>query len=344
MIRSGVLLLVVIPVALILIITRASSLNMTNRSIAVSTTAPGATATHDFRFDVPTVNNVGSLVFEYCTNSPLQMIPCVAPLGLNVTGASLTSQTTNTGFSFDSVNSTTNRIVITRTAANTVIGSSTYTFTNVTNQTTSNQTVFVRISSHAASDGTGAFIDEGTVAYASTITGFSVGLFVPPYLTFCVGQTVAVDCSSTSGALVSFGEFRTSSAVYSTTQMAAATNDFDGYNIFISGQTLTSGNNVIAALSSLSPSTPGVAQFGFNLTANSSPSVGSGPSGPGNGTPTPNYNTANQFRFVAGEVIAGATTPSDNTRYTVSYIVNVPTSQPPGIYATTLTYMAVATF
>jgi hypothetical protein len=121
------------------------------------------------------------------------------------------------------------------------------------------------------------------------------------------------------------------------------TNAGFGYAVSVNGNTMTSGNNFIPGVGTLSTSQIGQSQFGINLRANSTPSVGADPSG-GSGIPTANYNSPNRFTFNSGEVIASSTFVSDNEKYTVSYIVNINTAQPIGIYNTTLTYLCTATF
>jgi hypothetical protein len=321
-----------------------SSLKMTNRSVVISTAVPDAAVDNFFSFDIPSTTVIGSIVFEYCDNSPLHLLICNAPPGFNALGASVASQTLNTGFTEDIPNSTANRLVLSRAATAGVIGPSSYSIEGLINPSAINSTVFIRISSHASVDGTGANIDIGSLAYSTAQSNFNVGAFVPPYLTFCTGQFVSADCSTATGALASFGELSELNTSAVTTQMAAATNDFDGYNIFLSGQTLTSGNNVIDPLSIQTGSSAGVAQFGLNLRQNTSPSVGAEISGIGTATPAASYNTQNQYRFSNGDLLASSSTSTDFNRYTLSYVANVIDSQAPGVYATTLTYMAVASF
>ncbi len=107
-----------------------------------------------------------------------------------------------------------------------------------------------------------------------------------------------------------------------------------GYVVSTTGNTLTSGNNVIAGMSTQGPSQAGQSQFGINLRDNNSPDVGADPSG-GSGNPTANYNVVNRFKFGNNDVIASHSFVSDNEKYTVSYIVNIDSAQPIGIYNTT---------
>jgi hypothetical protein len=82
----------------------------------------------------------------------------------------------------------------------------------------------------------------------------------------------------------------------------------------------------------------------MNLKSNSAPAGGTEPFGPGLATPMPNYSTPNSFRFVDGETLIRVEEPDDVRQYTASYIVNVPRTQAPGVYVTTLTYICLATF
>jgi hypothetical protein len=107
---------------------------------------------------------------------------------------------------------------------------------------------------------------------------------------------------------------------------------------------MTSGNNVIPAVNPTGTSKVGVSQFGLNLRANSNPAIGADPQGVGTGVPVAGYNTPNQFKFVNGGNIASSNLTTEFNKMTASYIVNISSAQPPGIYATTITYLAVGDF
>src|SRR6059058_246821 len=81
-----------------------------NRSIFIASSAGGANTSHVFSFNFPVVvTGVASIAFEYC-DDPIDEIACVAPPGLDVSGAVLSAQSGETGFSINSASS--NRIVI----------------------------------------------------------------------------------------------------------------------------------------------------------------------------------------------------------------------------------------
>lgn len=321
----------------------AAAAQFTNRSVSVSTTIPSATADHSFKFNFISTSNVGSIAFLYCDNTPLQDTVCNAPPGLDVTAAVLSGQTGNTSFGIDAVNTTANRLLLTRAAAPVAAVTSTYSFSNITNPSTANRTEFVRITTYASTDGSGAYTDNGSVAYA-TMNPFSVSTFVPPFIDLCAGITVASDCSSTSGDHINLGSLSSKQAKTATSQFAAATNSLTGYGVYILGTTMTSGNNFIPALSSPTASNPGKSQFGINLTVNSSPAVGQGPSGTGTALPVVKYNQANRFAYADGDMVASANKPTEYNRMTVSYMTNISTGQPGGVYSTTVSYLATGTY
>ena len=149
--------------------------------------------------------------------------------------------------------------------------------------------------------------------------------------------------------------------------MAASTNAGQGYIITVNGSTLQSGSNNIAAMSSTAVPVPGISQFGLNLKANDttylaaatgaevaplpSESVIGGVTY--RGQAATGYDVVNEFRFNSGESVANSyngytpgvnTAATDGQIYTVTYIANVPGSQPAGDYSTTLTYICTPTF
>jgi hypothetical protein len=313
------------------------------RSVTLSTGTPSAVATHSFILAPPTTNNIGSLVFEYCANTPVVYASCTPPVGIDASSTSLVSQTGNVGFSIDTADSTNSKIVLSRPSAPGIITPSTYIFDNITNPSTPGETVYVRLTSYASNDGSGPFIDKGAVAFAVQ-TNFTVSTFVPPFLKFCVGITVAPDCSSMTGDSIDLGTLLPSRASAGQSQFATGTNDPTGYIVYALGNTMTSGNNTIQSLASPSPSFPGTAQFGINLRGNLIPAVGQDPVGLGSASPTANYNIPNRYTFNSGDSIAASILGSDYNRMTVSYMVNVPANQLPGVYATTFTYLATVQF
>jgi hypothetical protein len=314
------------------------ALIVNNRSLSLASVTASAVTRHTIGFNFQTTNSVGSLKFEYCT-SPLEALSCVAPAGLNSSTATLTAQSGETGFSIFSQN--TNTLVLGRVAAVTGTQANSYTLNNVTNPS-SIGSFYLRITSFASSNGTGPTLDFGGTVGVIT-KGVAITSEVPPVLEFCVGSSIPALCDSASGSFLNLGNFSTGSTSPGTTQFMVGTNANFGYVVRVQGNTMTSGNNTIPAISSPTGSQIGQSQFGINLRANTVPAVGADPSG-GSGTPSTNYNSPNIFKFADSDIIASNASVSDIEKYTISYIVNVKSDQPLGIYNTTLTYVATATF
>lgn len=312
----------------------------------MSNSGTGATATHLIGFTyTDTSDPVGSVVFQFCSNSPLIEDPCTAPTGLDLSNVtSIAAQSGEVGFSLLSNSGDTLIIDRNPTVPNPLTATSTYKFDNVINPTSLGE-FYLRIQTFSNQLGTGTPIEEGGVALATTPAVFTVNSIVPPYLTFCGGNTISnLDCSSASGSEINFGDFSPSTTSSNSSQFIVATNARSGYNVTIDGDTLTSGNNIIPSSTAPTSSKKGSSQFGINLVANSTPQVGSDPIGPGVGIVTPNYSNTNNYLFNTGDEIADSPVASSYTKYTVSYIVNVSSSQPVGVYATTVTYICLANF
>lgn len=143
---------------------------------------------------------------------------------------------------------------------------------------------------------------------------------------------------------MSLGTLTTSTTGSGTSQIGISTNASSGYSITVNGTTLTSGANNIDALATQTASAQGSEQFGINLRDNATPNVGADASGSGTATPTANYNTADQYRFVTGDLVASKASPDAHRLFTVSYIANVAGDTAAGSYTSTLTYIATANF
>jgi len=325
-------------------------------------TMPGGVVNHLFTFTLPSNTNVGSIEFKYCTLAAGVPNPdtCVIPTGLVTTSATLGNEAGATGFTM--VNTTNGAPYLSRTSASAGGGVS-YQLNGITNPTTANETFYVRISTFAATDATGTKTDTGTVA-ASTATQIILSGIMPESLVFCAGSTIGVnvqlvpDCSTAGTGAINFDKlFSPTDTAGATSQMAASTNAGSGYSITVNGPTLTSGVNTITAMETTAAGVHGVSQFGLNLKANTTtsttPAIGTEISQPSNGTnyrgqATTSYNTVDQFKFASGDSVAksdnGGAGGTDAQIFTVSYIVNVPGSQPAGTYTTTLTYICTPTF
>lgn len=319
------------------------SFSLGERRVTLSNSAAGATATYNLELVLSSTDTTGSIRIEFCDNDPLPTRPCTAPPGFDASNAVLASQSGETGFSINS-SSTANRIVLSRTPS--LANADTrlrYVFNNIVNPSNSGS-LYVRLLTYPTSDASGPSIDYGGIALV-ILNPLSVTAEVPPFLIFCAATTIPnLLCEEAEGNYIDFGELSSTQPRTGTSQLLTATNSGSGYTITLAGNTMVSGANPITAVIAPDVSRPGTAQFGLNLRSNSAPTVGAEPSGPGVAPVTPDYAQQNRFRFVAGDTVVGTTVPDNFRKHTVSYLVNVPSNQPAGVYASTVTYVCLANF
>lgn len=319
---------------------------ITSRTLTLSSSsaaAASATTTYTFTFTVPQSTVLQSFNVRICTTASGT---CTTPTGFS--NASVTiSQPTNLGDASGwTVDNGTSGILALNKSGNTAAptGSQTVVFNNVQNPTTTNQTFFGRMTTYSDAAYTTP-VDTGVVA-ASTSQDITLTGTVDETLVFQTGTSGT--CGSLTGGAVPFGTFSSASTSSGTSLMCASTNGSSGYAITINGSTLTctscSGSPTISALTTQTASSVDTSQFGVNLRDNATPNVGADPSGTGSGTYTANYGTTDQYRFVTGDSVATSASATNSNLFTVSYIVNIPGSQPAGIYTATMTYIATATF
>lgn len=352
----------------------ANAAQITTRSLTLQAgatdggSAPGGEVNHFFAFTLPGGSPVQSIQFEYCTtasDTPLSPT-CITPTGLSTAGITLGAENGVTGFT---MNNTTNGAPYIYRTNGTNLGTNvavSYRLDGVTNPTTEDYTFFVRISTFATNDATGAETDTGTVT-ASTATPIELSGTMPESLVFCTGGTVGLtssvpDCSTASVGTIGFDQlFSPTDTATATSQMAASTNAGFGYIITVNGTTLTSGSNTITANATPLTIVKGSGQFGLNLVENVTTTdnqaipaplgldVAPAPDGTNlKGEAVGDYAIPDSFKFVTGNTVASSTNGgaggTDAQIFTVSYIVNVPGNQPAGTYTTTLTYICTPTF
>jgi len=160
----------------------------------------------------------------------------------------------------------------------------------------------------------------------------------------------------------------TSLGYLSTSSVATATGTFSvrdylsqGYIVETASPPPASLTHTITALSTASLSVPGTEQFGMNLVANTSPSIGATPvQNPSSsfsfgtvtaGAPGPNgssvatgYSTPNYFKYHSGDVIAASNQSSGETDYTISYITNISNTTAAGAYTFNQVLIALPTY
>jgi len=315
-----------------------------NRSLLLSDSVATRTGvTYTFGFDTTLALTIGSVEFEICSNDPFPGTSCTVPPGFDISGGLLASQTGTSDFAVDVPSTNAHKLVLSRIAS--AVSPTTFSFeiTGVTNPDDVG-TEYMRLRIFNAPSTGGSLVDAAGLAFS--INGdLNLATEVPPHLDFCVGVEIAsADCSVILGDSVEMGTLTTGATAAVTSEFMVGTNAQNGYIVTVNGFPLTSGNNVITSITTPASSAPGTNQFGINLKQNTVPVIGSEPVGAGSGTITSNYNVPNKFRFVSGETIVSHPTADDFTKFTVSYITNIDSSQDPGIYATTMTYVATGNF
>jgi hypothetical protein len=160
-----------------------------------------------------------------------------------------------------------------------------------------------------------------------------------PYLQFIVnGTNTNIGVLSTGSATTTTGTFSVKSYLSS------------GYSVVTVSNPPQYNSYTMHALSTPTASSPGTEQFGMNLVANTSPTTfGANPSqNPssafGFGVAAAGYNTANVYKYVAGNTIADSASSSGETDYTISYLFNISNLTPGGAYSFNDVLVATATF
>lgn len=309
----------------------ASAAIITGRVLTLGNSLGGASTSYTFTFTVPTTGTIiKSVAAGICTTAEGT---CTMPSGF-VNSSSTISQPTNLGDASDWTVSTATAgsLRLYKTANGTTpSGQQTLVFNTVTNPTSNIDNFFARITTYSDDSWT-TVIDTGTVS-ASIADQDTLTADISEVLTFSLNTTTV-----NLGPLTAYGTGT------GTSTLTASTNATNGFSATVSGNTLESGVNSIAALASQTASTTATPQFGINLKSNGTPVVGAERTGTGSATATNNYDDANLFMFVSGDSIAASSGPTNSNTFTVSYIANVASTTPLGSYSTILTYIVTGNF
>jgi hypothetical protein len=327
----------------------ANAAQLTERKLTLSSSSPAssnAATTYTFDFITATTATFQSFSAQLCTTASGA---CSAPTGFDEASSTLTSDNLSGTWSVSTATNNELRASATGAASTPASTASQIVFGNVQNPTTTNTTFFARMTLYSAANWTSA-VDTGVVA-ASTATVINLSATVDESLTFCAAASGigTTNCSGATGSDVTMltaasGNVSASASAYGTSMLGVGTNGTTGYAVTINGSTLTYGTDTISALASQTASSAGTEQFGLNLKDNATPDVGAEPGGSGSATPTANYGTADQYRFVTGDSIASYTGPDVFKQFTVSYMANITTATEAGTYQSAMTYIATATF
>lgn len=319
-----------------------AAMRFQERSLYINSARPGDVTTYTVSFRYMSPAAVGSVDMLVCED-PIPYHPCVKPAGFDASDAVLSQQSGETGFSIQA--KTANHIVLSRTPSIITNAKSSYTFENIKNPTGTTQAFSIRLRSHATTNATGPQIDFGSVRSQVT-NSIMIETQVPPMLIFCAAQAVAEDCTGTNDTYYEdMGQLSAQTTLAAQSQMAVGTNASGGFAITANGPPPSAGTSVIDAPEVPTGSIPGINQFGINLVANSTPQVGGDPEGTwANAITTPDYGMPNKYKYVPGDVVAYSPNVSLMKKFTVSYILNSSEDLQPGVYSTTITYIASGRF
>ncbi len=332
-----------------------------SRSISMSDTANAANnAAYQVNFSTVTGGQViGSVVIKFCGNSPIIGDSCSAPTGFNTNYATLSLNTVTgniTGLSIDTTNSTSNKIILTRTAAAVANGAVSLTLGNgtsngITNPANDNTSFYARILTYVNTTGNDGgnesanSTDAGGVAL-STASQLNVTAKVQETLTFCV--YTGADCT-TGGTAIALGDGNGVLASTSTTYTGnayydLASNAFGGVSVKMKGNTLKSGAFTITpngASCTADVATTSVEQFGLRLSSLGAAQTATAPydcTTAHHGFDLTNTNT------VYGQEIGKTTGASDVSSTQLEFAAKSAGTTEAGVYTTTLTLIATATY
>lgn len=160
----------------------------------------------------------------------------------------------------------------------------------------------------------------------------------PQTLTFSLSDnTIGFGTLSPTGARYATGDLNGRTSEVEAHTLTVSTNAPDGYDLFVTGSTLSYDGYTIAALGgSNTPSIPGNEQFGLRLQASG-----------GNGAVVPPYESSG-FALDTGafpDLIAQDRDGDDvPTTYSVRYLANVAIGTEAGTYSASLNYLIVGKF
>lgn len=331
----GVLIFVVVPSV-------SAAKRLQERSLYMNSAEAGDSTFYRLGFRYMSPDPVGSIELLFCID-PVPYHPCDMPPGLDVSASSLGDQIGETGFSI--LEQSTNRLLLTRPSLGPIDPSSSYVLNNVINPTDTSEAFAIRVKTFSTTDGTGPQVDFGSLRGQIT-DSIVIQTQVPPILVFCLAEEVNYYCIGTNGVhMRDLGELSSESTLTAQSQMAVGTNASGGFAIVTHGTPLSAGTNVIPGLAEPTLSQVGTNQFGINLVENTIPAVGLNPEGEwANAVPASDYSQPDLYKFVPGDIVAYSPNVSLMKKFTVSYIVNTSPDLLPGVYSTTVNYIATGQF
>jgi hypothetical protein len=326
---------------------------VTARSIQLSTSA--ASTVSQYKITITPVTTSQELVVDFCSDTPFPGATCAfAASSVPTVG----SPTSSVGTAAAITNGTPTHAF--KVTGLTMTGGSPFTVTitaGITNPTTANATFYARVLTYATGNATGyapasstggatttgTFVDSGGIAL-STASTIAITAQVMESLSFCVYLG-----SGSCGTAPTFFLGHSTNNILDTTAVDTKTVKFDlstnavsGCIIRLTGDTLTSGSNTIAAAGS-SPATitAGTAAFGLYVSAAGGLTLAANYNG-GSGSQY-GLNTTNTTSTFGDQVANSASTVNSATS-TITYGATASTTTPAGIYTANHQLIATGTF
>lgn len=341
---------------------------VSGRSIKMSSTAVSATnVAYQVNFTTVTNNQtVGSVVIEFCDNSPIIGDSCTTGVGFlnsNFSTLSVNNLTGNiTNLAVETTVSTANRVVLYRTGGAGTVANGAVSFTlgngtsNGFTNPSANATFYARIMTFTNLTGTppGAPPDENNATDAggialSTASQLFVTAKVQESLEFCV--YTAIDCA-TGGNAVNLGDANGVLASNATTYMAnanfdIASNAVTGVSVRLKGDTLKSGAYSISAAGGgclADPTSTATEMFGLRLATLGAGTTADTPYNCLSGNHGFDTNGTTGTTSLFGQQIAHTSGATDTTTSAIEFAAKSANTSEAGIYTTTLTLIATATY
>lgn len=155
---------------------------------------------------------------------------------------------------------------------------------------------------------------------------------------------------SVTGGATDLGDLSSSSTATTTSTFYVRAYLASGYSVVIASDPPSYGSEQIDPLATPTASSAGTEQFGINLKANTNPTTfGADPSQSPDGSfsfgyAATGYDTANLYKYVKNDVIARSDESSGQTNYTISYIYNINSLSPAGVYIFNQDLVVIGTY
>lgn len=350
----------------------AEAAQVTSRFIQVTNSAASATdVTYTTSFKAGSTHTVRGIVVQFCSNSPLVNTACTAPTGFDINKATLVlaNQSGISGFSIDTTNSTANTLIITNAAGSALTGGTTVVAFDagssggsdgITNPSTTNQTYYARLVTYTtvagaqgyvdtAIDTAGTHSDDGGIAL-STANQITITAKVQETLTFCV--YTGINCAA-GGTAVALGDangvLANTALVYTdnSSKFDLATNASTGAVVRLKGDTLKTSGGTFSidphgATCTADSTATNLEQFGVRVTSSGAPLAAIAPYNCSAGNHT--FDVANTNTAIGQTIANTGGGALDVQTGTMEFAAKSALTTEAGIYTTTITFIATATY